>query len=58
MHHATVARWIANARGLLLEGTRKVLSERLRVSGQELDSIMGLIESRLEVSIARVLGDG
>jgi len=58
VHHATVARWLANARSMLLEGTRTVLAERLRVSGQELDSIMGLIESRLEVSIARVLGDG
>jgi len=56
VHHATVARWIAGARGLLLEGTRKVLSERLRVSPGELDSIMGLIESRLEVSIVRALG--
>lgn len=58
VHHATVARWIGSARTLLLEGTRRVLSERLRVSAGELDSIMGLIESRLEVSIVRALGPG
>lgn len=56
VHHATVARWIANVRAVLLDGTRKVLSQRLRVSARELDSIMGLIESRLEVSIVRALG--
>lgn len=56
VHHATVARWLAHARGLLLEGTRRVLSERLQVTAGELDSIMGLIESRLDVSVARALG--
>jgi RNA polymerase sigma-70 factor (ECF subfamily) len=58
VHHATVARWIASAREVLLDGTRRVLGERLRVSANELDSIMGLIESRLEVSIGRALGPG
>jgi RNA polymerase sigma-70 factor, ECF subfamily len=55
VHHATVARWLAQIRARIIEGTRDVLRRRLAVSAQELDSIMGLIESRLEVSVARAL---
>jgi RNA polymerase sigma-70 factor (ECF subfamily) len=56
VHHATVARWIAGARQHLLLGTRTVLERRLGVNSTELDSIMGLIESRLDVSVSRALG--
>ncbi len=56
IHHATAARWIAQARQDLIEGTRRALQERLEVSQRELESIMGLIASRLDVSVMRVLG--
>jgi RNA polymerase sigma-70 factor (ECF subfamily) len=55
VHHATVARRIAAAREELLAGTRRILVQRLAVSPRELDSIMHLIQSRLEVSLARAL---
>jgi RNA polymerase sigma-70 factor (ECF subfamily) len=55
VHHATVARRIAAARSQLVTGTRAILGERLAVSPGELDSIMMLIASRLEVSLSRAL---
>ncbi len=56
VHHATAARWIADARQALIDGTRRGLQARLDVSERALQSIMGLIASQLDVSIARVLG--
>ncbi len=56
VHHATVARRIAAAREQLVEGTRRILGERLAVTPRELDSIMMLIKSKLEVSLVRALG--
>lgn len=58
VHHATAARWLVQARATLLEGTREILRARLEVSARELDSIMDLIESRLDVSVAGALGEG
>lgn len=55
VHHATIARRIAAARDRLVTGTRGILGQRLSVSPGELDSIMMLIASRLEVSLSRVL---
>ncbi len=55
VHHATVARRIAAAREQLIAGTRTILALRLAVSPRELDSIMMLIQSRLDVSLARAL---
>lgn len=56
VHHATAARWVADARQRLIDGTRAALQHRLAVTPRELESIMGLIASRLDVSVARVLG--
>ena len=56
VHHATAARWIADARQALIDGTRRQLQARLDVSARALQSIMGLIASQLDVSVARVLG--
>ena len=55
VHRATVARWIARTRDALLSETKRLLSERLRLSGRELASLMGLVQSQLEVSIGKVL---
>lgn len=56
IHHATAARWVSQARQLLVDATRDALMGRLEVSQRELESIMGLIASRLDLSIARALG--
>lgn len=56
VHRATAARWITRARQSLLAGTRARMRSRLEIEEDELDSIMRLIDSRLEVSVVRVLG--
>lgn len=54
-HRATVARWIAAARDKLLDETRRTLVARLRIGPSELDSLMGLVQSQLDLSIASFL---
>jgi RNA polymerase sigma-70 factor, ECF subfamily len=55
VHRATIARWLARARARLLRGTQAALRTRLRVHASELDSIMRLIESRLDVTLPGIL---
>lgn len=50
-HRSTVARWIARAREQLLHETRRILTERLALPAAELDSVMRLVHSQLDVSI-------
>jgi RNA polymerase sigma-70 factor (ECF subfamily) len=51
VHRATAARWVERARREVLERTRAALMDRLQVAAPELDSIMRLIQSRIEVSV-------
>jgi RNA polymerase sigma-70 factor (ECF subfamily) len=51
VHRATVARWVARARAHLLAATRERLAASLGVPDAELDSILDLIASKLEVSL-------
>jgi RNA polymerase sigma-70 factor (ECF subfamily) len=55
VHRATTARWIEAAREAVLDGTRRELVKRLQLSRSELDSIMRLIGSQLEVSLPKLL---
>jgi RNA polymerase sigma-70 factor (ECF subfamily) len=55
VHRATIARWLARSRDKILQETRSVLAERLGLSGAELDSLIGLVGSQLEVSLRRLL---
>mgnify|MGYP001593441765 CR=1 FL=1 len=55
VHRATVVRWLAAARDALLAQTRKGLRARLHIDAGELDSLMGLIGSRLDASVRRLL---
>lgn len=55
VHRATVARWIATIREKLLERTREGLMRRLAVGPAELDSILRLIDSRIELSLQGLL---
>jgi RNA polymerase sigma-70 factor (ECF subfamily) len=55
VHRATVVRWLATVRKDLLGDTRKRMRARTAVSADELDSVMRLIESRLDVSVQRLL---
>ncbi|MBW2731616.1 MAG: sigma-70 family RNA polymerase sigma factor [Deltaproteobacteria bacterium] len=51
VHRATVARWLVRARAALLESTRAQLVDRLGLSQSDFDSIMGLIDSRLDFTV-------
>ena len=51
----TVQRWLAEARATILAETRRLLKERLGVSESQLDSLIGLVQSRLDISIYRHL---
>ncbi|MBZ4408895.1 RNA polymerase subunit sigma-70 [Myxococcus sp. XM-1-1-1] len=52
---STAARWIAQAREQLVERTRDALVRRLRLAPAELESLLALIRSQLEVSLHRLL---
>ena len=58
VHRATAARWLASAREQVLTGTRDLLLQRLELSESEFRSIVGLLISRLDLSIQRVLAVG
>jgi len=55
IHRATAARWIASIRDRLLEHTRTEVQRRLGIATSEVDSILRLVHSRLDVSLERVL---
>lgn len=55
VHRVTVARWIGQIRAKLLAATRAGLKTRLGMKDSELDSVMRLVRSNLEVSLERVL---
>lgn len=55
VHRVTAFRWLRGARGALLAATRRRLAARLDIAGEELESILRLVQSRLEVSVERIL---
>lgn len=55
VHRATAGRWIGRARASVLTATRARMLDTLEVGEGELDSIMRLIESRLDVTVSRHL---
>jgi RNA polymerase sigma-70 factor (ECF subfamily) len=56
VHRATAARWLDRCNRMLLSLTRRALATRLRVDRTDVDSILRLVRSRLEVSIRAALG--
>jgi len=57
VHRSTVARWRAAARTSLFKQTRWLFSQEFKVSSQEFDSVMRLIQSQVDVSLLRLLRD-
>lgn len=55
VHRATVARTLASAREQLVEHTRADVQEALGITPQELASAMETLDSRLDLSLSRVL---
>ncbi|AKF80330.1 RNA polymerase sigma70 [Myxococcus fulvus 124B02] len=52
---STASRWIVQARTRLVEGTRQSLAARLELTPPELESLLGVFRSHLEVSLHRLL---
>jgi RNA polymerase sigma-70 factor (ECF subfamily) len=55
VHRATAARWLEQARQSVLATTRQLLVERLELAAPELDSILRMIESQLEISLGQLM---
>lgn len=55
IHRATAARRIARAREQLVAETRRQLALRLKLEEHELEDVIGLVMSRLDVSIGKLL---
>ena len=55
VHRATAARWIAAAREQLGKKIRDELAARLKIDVDEVDSIVRLVQSRIDVSMDRLL---
>lgn len=51
VHRTTVARWLASAQQAAFVETRRLLRERLQISSGEFESLMGLVRSRLDVTL-------
>jgi RNA polymerase sigma-70 factor (ECF subfamily) len=56
VHRITVVRWMNEARAALAKETRRELGARLRVDKRELESILRLIESQIDVTLRAFLG--
>ena len=55
VHRATVARTLAQARAELVAATRTALAEQLGVDAAALDSVVRAADSRIDLSLSRVL---
>jgi RNA polymerase sigma-70 factor (ECF subfamily) len=53
VNRATAARWLASARASVVDGVRDELRARLRLSESECVSILALVGSQLNISLAR-----
>jgi RNA polymerase sigma-70 factor, ECF subfamily len=58
IHRSSAARWLSTARAKLLEETRRHLLEVVKLSAGEADLVFGVVESQLDVSLARMLKSG
>jgi RNA polymerase sigma-70 factor, ECF subfamily len=54
-HARTVQKWLALAHKQILATTRELLKERLKLDGDDLESLIELVRSQLAVSLSRVL---
>ena len=55
VHRTTVSRWLATIRRQLAADTREQLAKRLSISDDELNSMVQLIQSKLDLSLERIL---
>jgi RNA polymerase sigma-70 factor (ECF subfamily) len=55
VHRATVVRWLAAAREAVFGATRAHVAETLKAPADELDEMFDLVQSRVELSVERLL---
>lgn len=55
VHGATASRWIAAAREALANRVREQVAQRLAIATDEVDSIVRLVQSQVDISLARIL---
>ncbi|MCH9680170.1 MAG: sigma-70 family RNA polymerase sigma factor, partial [Deltaproteobacteria bacterium] len=55
VHRSTAARWLNKARDTLIDGVSERLRRRLAVEPAEFQSILRLIQSRVDVNVAQML---
>ena len=55
VHRATVVRWLAAAREAVFGATRAHVAEALEAPAEELDEMFDLVQSRVELSVERLL---
>lgn len=55
VHRATAARWLSDAREVLGEIIRTELATRLQIATEDVDSIVRLVQSRVDMSLDRLL---
>jgi RNA polymerase sigma-70 factor (ECF subfamily) len=55
VHQSTATRWIAAAHESVADAVRRRLAERLKLGGEELDSLLGEVQSRLDLSLGALL---
>jgi RNA polymerase sigma-70 factor (ECF subfamily) len=58
VHRTTAHRWLEEAQARLLQGTRERLVARLQVTPEECDSLLGLLQSRLDVTVGSLFRTG
>jgi RNA polymerase sigma-70 factor, ECF subfamily len=51
VNRATAARWVVAARSAVLDGTRRRLTDELGITTNEVDSIIRLVRSQLDISL-------
>jgi RNA polymerase sigma-70 factor (ECF subfamily) len=57
VHRATAARWLVKAKAALVDATQKRLAGRLRLEEEEVTSVIRMIQSKLDVSVERLLDE-
>jgi len=55
VHGSTASRWLAAAREALADRVREQVAQRLAITVDEVDSIVQLVQSQIDVSLARIL---
>jgi RNA polymerase sigma-70 factor (ECF subfamily) len=54
VHRATIARWLAAVRAEIVEGVRERLAVKLQLTPSEIDSLVAIVDSQLELSLSRL----